>query len=70
MKRTALTKKISEAAKAAGLDWVLVRHGGQHDVYQCGTARVIIPRHNDINELTALSILKHLSDILGEGWWK
>jgi len=28
------------------------------------------PRHREINEITAGSILKQLDAVLGEGWWK
>jgi hypothetical protein len=70
VKRTALNKKIKDAAKAAGFEWVLVRHGGQHDLWRCGTTIVTIPRHNELNELTAQSILKRLEATLGEQWWK
>jgi predicted RNA binding protein YcfA (HicA-like mRNA interferase family) len=42
---------------------VFVRHGGNHDVYmQPKTNKeAAVPRHADINEYTAKSILKKLS---------
>lgn len=39
MKRREFVKMI----EAAG--WVLVRHGGEHDVYGKGTKRFSVPRH-------------------------
>jgi len=43
---------------------VLVRHGGKHDWYkniQTGVQQPI-PRHNDIDEMLAKSIIKKLSN--------
>jgi hypothetical protein len=31
---------------------------------------VTIPRHREINELTALGIFKSLEPELGENWWR
>jgi predicted RNA binding protein YcfA (HicA-like mRNA interferase family) len=71
VKRTALLKQIARAAGDKGLDWKLVRAGGQHDIYQLGTSvRVSIPRHRDINEITAEAILKAAGHELGEEWWR
>jgi len=41
----------------------LVRHGGKHDWYKNGMTGVQqpIPRHNEINENLAKSIIKKLS---------
>ena len=42
---------------------VFVRHGKKHDVYKQPTTNIetTIPRHNDIKEFTAKSIIKTLS---------
>ncbi|MDR0867885.1 MAG: type II toxin-antitoxin system HicA family toxin [Planctomycetota bacterium] len=42
---------------------VFLRHGGNHDVYvQPATGRQsAVPRHNEINEMVAKSIIKNLS---------
>lgn len=39
-----------------------VRHGSDHDIYQnaLGTKKTQVPRHNEINEITAKKILKQL----------
>ncbi len=39
---------------------VLVREGGSHSVFRFGTQSVVIPRHREINELTARGILRSL----------
>jgi len=45
------------------LDCVLIRHGGKHDWYKnlkTGVAQPV-PRHTEINEYLAKSIIKKLS---------
>lgn len=70
MKRRDLIKKITEASAQAGVAFGEVREGGSHTVYRCGGENVIVPRHNEINEITAKSIMKNLESELGEGWWR
>ena len=38
--------------------FILDRHGSGHDVYVRGAIEVIVPRHREINEVTAKAILK------------
>lgn len=52
MKRKDLIKRLEKAG------FVFVRHGGKHDVYQRGKNEEQIPRHTEINELLAKSIIK------------
>lgn len=52
MKRRDLIKKL----EAKG--FILVRHGGNHDVYKRGSDEEAIPRHNEINEMLARQIIK------------
>lgn len=42
---------------------VFIRHGGKHDWYQNPKTKVAqpVPRHNEINEFLAKSIIKNLS---------
>ena len=57
MKRVDLIRKIEEAGA------VFVRNGGRHDWYQnpiTGMSQPI-PRHREINELLARSIIRKLS---------
>jgi predicted RNA binding protein YcfA (HicA-like mRNA interferase family) len=53
--------KIIKAITAAGA--VFVRHGGNHDVYKNPRTKAIeeVPRHKDVNEYLAKSIIKNLS---------
>ena len=52
------------------MNWEFVREGASHSLYQLGATRVVLPRHSEINEITALSIMKDLEGQLGKGWWK
>ena len=69
MKRTAVLKKIRQAAKAAGVEYrefELKRHTGLH----VGQVRTTIGRHNEIKEGDAQALYKQLEPALGKGWWK
>ena len=70
MKRRDLLKKISDAAKAGDLIFAPIRNKGDHEVFTLDGQRVIVPRHTEINEVTAREILKSLEDKLGKDWWK
>lgn len=54
MKRKDLEKRLKKAG------FVLVRHGGKHDVFQRGKDLEQLPRHVEINELLAKSIIKKM----------
>jgi len=70
MRRTELLRKIAKQAKAAELPWILVRQGGGHEVWACGSTKVTIPRHTEVVEYTAQAICKQLEKELGKGWWR
>ena len=40
--------------------WYLKRNSGDHEIYAKGKNRIPVPRHNEINEETAKSIIKKL----------
>lgn len=42
----------------ARLGWKLLRHGSRHDIWTDGEREEAIPRHSEINEKLALTILK------------
>lgn len=69
MKRIDLLRVISRAAMEAGLPWVMTREGGNHSIFTLSETPVQIPRHRDIDELTAKAIMKHLEKELGAKWW-
>lgn len=57
MKRKALDKALREGAKQKGLELKFVREGANHEIWKMGSYQFSIPRHSDINELTAKGIL-------------
>lgn len=52
MKHRDLVKRLESAG------FVLVRHGGNHDIYARGSDTEQVPRHKEINENLARHILK------------
>jgi len=57
MKRRDLIKKIEEGGA------IFIRHGGKHDWYQNPESKMSqpVPRHSEIKEFVAKSIIKKLS---------
>ncbi len=41
-----------------GLGWHLARHGARHDIWLRGARSLAVPRHREINEMTAQAILR------------
>lgn len=70
MKYRDLVSKIRKAAKAAGIEFKMLRQRGSHQSWTCGSTPVVIPKHSEVNEITAESICKSLEAELGEGWWR
>lgn len=52
MKRRDLIKKLEQSG------FRFLKHGGNHDQYKRGNVTESIPRHSEINEITARAILK------------
>jgi hypothetical protein len=70
VRRSDLLRRIARRARAGSVEWRLVREGRQHEIWQCGTTRVSVPRHHEINNYTAEAIMKDLEQDLGEDWWR
>jgi mRNA interferase HicA len=49
-------KKLENELKNLG--WWFLRHGGNHDIWTDGDRKEPIPRHNEISEKLARSILR------------
>lgn len=49
-------KDLEKLLKRNG--WYLIRNGANHDVYTNGNEIEAIPRHREINEILAKSIIK------------
>jgi len=58
VKKTELLKRLRKLAKGSDNKLVFVREGKAHEHWSIGPQRLIIPRHNEINEHTAAGIIK------------
>ncbi|MSU24439.1 MAG: type II toxin-antitoxin system HicA family toxin [Opitutus sp.] len=58
MKRRDLIRKLEEGGA------IFIRHGGKHDWYQNPATKMAqpVPRHTEINEMLARSIVRKLGD--------
>jgi hypothetical protein len=70
MKRRQVLGRIVAAATRQGKRWELVRQGGDHEIWRCGSTEVPVPRHAEIGEQVARAIWRELEDELGKGWWR
>jgi hypothetical protein len=63
---------ISERAIALGkaFEQVATSGRGSHEKWRVGAVQVAVPRHREVNELTAQAILRATEPELGEGWWR
>jgi len=57
-------KRVELIQKLTAMDCVFIRHGGKHDWYQNPRTRMCqpVPRHREIKEFLARSIIRKLSD--------
>jgi mRNA interferase HicA len=58
VKRRDLIRELGRMAARAGMPFVLVRHGADHDQYRLGRMLIPVPRHREVNERTAQGILR------------
>ena len=59
MKRKELMKRIASIAKEEGAR-LEITEGGNHSIVRVGDRRTTVPRHREINEITAMNILKQI----------
>ena len=57
MKRRDLEKALRD------LGWRMARHGRRHDIWAREEREIVVPRHNEINELTAKAILREAKGV-------
>ena len=69
-KRTAILKKISKAAKVAGLTGELAREGGSHSVYSLDGLTIPVGRPSEFDPLYAETLYRECQVKLGKGWWR
>lgn len=65
MKKRDLEKKLRDLAKAADADFHFVG-GSRHDKFKLKGSVILVPRHREINEITAAEIIKAAKEILGD----
>ncbi|WP_147305412.1 hypothetical protein [Subtercola boreus] len=61
MKSRDLDKRIRQLAKTAGAS-VLFDNGGKHDVFTVNGTLVVVPRHSEIGEMLARTIIKQVME--------
>lgn len=59
-------KRRDLAARLTAMGWRLVRQGGSHEIWTDGESSLAVPRHREINELTAKGILKKAGRMKGK----
>lgn len=60
MKRRDVMKKLQQIAQEQGLE-LQVKEGGRHTLVRIGDRFDTVPRHKEVNELTARAILDRMS---------
>lgn len=53
--------KLAQIARDRGIE-METREGGRHTVVKIGDRQTTVPRHNEINEHTARSIIRHMEE--------
>jgi mRNA interferase HicA len=51
-------KKRDLEQRLRALGWYLLREGTNHEIWTNGQDQTIVPRHREVNELTARGILR------------
>lgn len=59
VKRRDLLRLLRDEARRQGVE-LLVREGGNHTRVAIGDRRSVVPRHAEINEITAKAVLKQM----------
>lgn len=62
-------KRLHREADMHGIT-VTETEGGRHTKLYVGGTMIPIPRHGEINEMTAQTILKQCEPMFGKGWWR
>ncbi len=66
MKRRDLIKKLNQIASQANRTLSIKREGGNHTIYEINGVPVPVPRHTEISEGLARTIIKQASDAAKE----
>jgi transposase len=69
MKRRVLIAMIKKKVRELQLQNVVFSEGSNHSQISTDTKKISVPRHKEIDENLARSIMKQLESELGERWW-
>ena len=58
VKRSELLRQLTVLARDEGRTLDFIREGSRHTLFSIGRARVVVPRHREVNERTAQAILR------------
>jgi hypothetical protein len=70
MRRTELIRKIAQEAKRQGVEWESTGGGTRHEMFRLGSAKIPVPRHDEIGNRTTEDILHECQAELGKSWWR
>jgi hypothetical protein len=65
-----IVRRIQREAKSQGMEFVKLREGANHTVYDLDGVKIPIPRHREIGEGLTEEIYRECQDKLGKGWWR
>lgn len=57
VKRSELLRRMAAEAKRAGVDLEFIREGGGHSIYRVNNHNLVVPRHAEVNERVAKSLI-------------
>lgn len=63
MKYRDLIRRLRRIAAEHDSTLSFVREGSNHELWEIGGERIVIPRHREINERTATSIIRHAEEV-------
>ena len=64
MKRRDLLKRIEALAADNSVEWAFAGRGGNHDKYRFNGKMIPVPRHKEIGETLAATIIKQCKSTL------
>lgn len=63
MKYRELIRRLRRIAAEHDVTFTFVREGSNHELWAIDDERIVIPRHREINERTANSIIRYVEEV-------
>ena len=63
MKKRELLRRLRSIARSADVELNFTREGANHEIWTIDGERLVIPRHRDVNERTAYSIIRRAKEV-------